>query len=673
MRVVSEFPHKVKVIENLFIPLADGCRLAAKIWMPEDAERHPVPAILEYLPYRKRDRQALRDSQMHGYFAGHGYACVRLDLRGSGDSDGAMFDEYLPQELSDGAEAIAWIAKQPWCSGSVGMMGISWGGFNSLQVAALRPPALKAIISLCASDDRYADDMHYMGGCVLMDLLGWGSTFLAYFGTPPDPLLVGDRWRDMWLERIENATVPTITWLQHQQRDEFWKQSSVCEDYSQIACPVYAVGGWADGYTNSIPRLLSHLKVPRKGLIGPWGHTYPNLGGPGPAIGFLQEALRWWDQWLRGKETGIMKEPMLRAWMLESEPARNYYAVRAGRWAAEEAWPSPRIRPRRLAVNAAGLADKSTSAQPVKTKSPQTVGLASADWCPYGIGHDMPGDQRIDDGRSLTFDTEPLADRLEFLGAAELSCDVAVDRPTAFIVARLCDVAPTGESVLITYGVLNLTHRNGHEKSEPLEPGRRYSIKLMLNHVGYCIARGHRLRLALSTAYWPVVWPSPEPVTLTVFAGGDSALTLPVRPPRAEDASLAPFKEPEQGPSVTHSVLRMPRRGRMTVTQDAQTGEFRIHSARDRAAYRLHDIKLDHSSSGEEIHTIHPDDPLAARSEAFRSVSYTRDSWHIRVDTHTILTATRDHFVVTADLDAFEGATRVVTRRWNVQIPRRGV
>jgi predicted acyl esterase len=310
---------------------------------------------------------------------------------------------------------------------------------------------------------------------------------------------------------------------------------------------------------------------------------------------------------------------------------------------------------------------------PMQNRSPQAVGLASADWCPYGIGHDMPGDQRIDDGRSLCFDTELLENRLEFLGAPEVAFDVAVDRPSAFLVLRLCDVAPTGESVLITYGALNLTHRNGHDRFEPLQPGKRYPIKMALNNVGYAVAAGHRLRLAISTAYWPVIWPSPEPVTLTIFAGEGSVLTLPIRAPRAEDAKLPEFQPPEQGPTVPHSVLRMPRRGRMTVTQDAQTGEYRIHSMRDRAAYRLHDIDLDHSSSGEEIHTIHPDDPLAARSETFRSVSYARGDWKIKVDTHTVLTATREHFVVTSELDAFDGTERVVTRRWNKQIPRKGV
>ena len=167
MKTVKQFPRKTKEIANQWIVLADGTRLAARIWLPTDAEQRPVPAILEYLPYRKRDGTHVRDALTHPHLAGHGYACVRVDMRGNGESDGLMLDEYTKQELDDAVEVIAWLAGQAWCSGAVGMMGISWGGFNALQVAALRPPALKAIITLCSTDDRYSDDIHYKGGCLL--------------------------------------------------------------------------------------------------------------------------------------------------------------------------------------------------------------------------------------------------------------------------------------------------------------------------------------------------------------------------------------------------------------------------------------------------------------------------------------------------------------------------
>ena len=302
MKIRTSFPHQIREIENCWIPMPDGCRLAARIWLPCDADSHPVPAIIEYIPYRKRDRTRWRDEPMHRYFAGHGYAAIRIDLRGAGESDGVLCDEYLEQEQDDGVAAIAWIASQPWCSGAVGMMGKSWGGFNALQIAARRPPALQAIITVCSTDDRYADDAHYMGGCLLNENLMWGSVLLTINAQPPDPALVGDRWRTMWLERLEHSPLYAERWLRHQRRDEYWKHGSVSEDFSLIQCPVYAIGGWADGYSNAVPRLLAGLTVPRKGLVGPWAHVYPHDGVPGPAIGFLQEALRWWDHWLKGMD-----------------------------------------------------------------------------------------------------------------------------------------------------------------------------------------------------------------------------------------------------------------------------------------------------------------------------------------------------------------------------------
>jgi putative CocE/NonD family hydrolase len=265
-----------------------------------------------------------RDEPIHRWFAMSGYASIRVDVRGSGDSDGVLHDEYSPEEHRDALEIIAWIARQDWCTGAVGMMGISWGGFNALQVAALRPPALKAIITVCSTDDRYADDAHFMGGALLNENMQWGAILTLYSALPPDPEIVGERWREMWRERLEALEPFPALWMRHPWRDDTWKHGSISEDYGAIACPVYAIGGWADGYPNAVPRLVEHLTCPRKGLIGPWAHVFSHDGVPGPAIGFLQEAVRWWDHWLQGRDTGIMAEPPLRVWMQESVPRDQY-------------------------------------------------------------------------------------------------------------------------------------------------------------------------------------------------------------------------------------------------------------------------------------------------------------------------------------------------------------
>ena len=672
MHTRSDFPRKVREIENLWVPMPDGTRLAARVWLPEDAEADPVPVVLEYIPYRKRDRQAIQDRTIHCYFAGHGYAAVRLDIRGTGDSEGLIEDEYTRREHDDAVAAIAWFAEQPWCSGSVGMMGISWGGFNSLQVAARRPPAVKAIVTVCSTDDRYADDVHYMGGCVLTATAGWGTTFLGYTPVPPDPAVVGERWREMWFDRMRSCPLATGNWLSHQTRDDYWRHGSVCEDYAAIEAAVYAVGGWADGYTNTVMRLLEHLPGPRKGLIGPWGHAYPHNAGPGPAIGFLQEALRWWDHWLKGIDTGIMDEPMLRTWMQESEPPRAQYEDRAGRWVAEPVWPPRATETLALAPNEDRLDAEPREEVAIAFSSPLGVGSASGDWDPYGLGPDMAADQRDDDDASLVFDSEPLDAPLEILGTPWLTLDIAADKPNAQIAARVCDVSPDSTSVRVTYVLFNLTHRGGHATVRPLEPGRRYRVRVKLNDCGYAFPAGHRIRLALSTSYWSVAWPSPETPTLTVFTSNGS-LELPVRRARPEDDALAEFAPPETAEPPPHRRIHPAKRGRVSSTTDDAGGEIRTVFQRSRGEFRLTDIDWNHGGWGEDVHSIRLGDPRSARTEYRRVVTFARDELRVRVESSMTLTSTADAFRLQAGFQAYEGDARVYARDWDLSVPREGV
>jgi uncharacterized protein len=666
--VVASYPRAIHRLDPVWIPLKDGTRLAARIWLPVNAVASPVPAILEYLPYRRRDGTAERDALSHPYVAGHGYACVRVDMRGSGDSDGVLTDEYLPLEQADALEVIAWLADQPWCTGAIGMMGHSWGGFNALQVAAHRPPALRAIITSCSTDDRYADDIHAMGGCLLLDNLRWASTMFAHNSRPPDPAVVGARWRDLWLERLRGSGLWIDTWLRHQRRDEFWKQGSVCEDYDAIQCAVFAVGGWLDAYTNAVPRLLRGLSAPRRGLIGQWAHRYPHMALPGPAVGFLQVALEWWDTWLKGRARATASEPRLRAWMQESVPPAAHYTTLPGRWVAERAWPSPRITPRRYVLHRARLAPEAGPETPLTLRSPETLGVYAGRWCPYQLTPDLPLDQRLEDGGALTFDTEPLVERLEILGAPVAELELAADRPVALVAARLADVAPDGAARRVSYGLLNLTHRESHEHPTALEPGRRYRVRLQLNDVGQAFPAGHRIRLALSTAYWPIAWPSPEPVTLTVYAGA-STLTLPVRPPDPADAALPPLPAAETAPPLPVTAFE-PARTERVVHHDATTGTVTLDWTQDSGRHRYDDIDLTAHSIGADRFTIRPDDPLSARAEVAWTVRLARGDWRVETRTRTVLTATRDTFELTATLDAFEGDAPVHHQRWTRSIPR---
>ena len=651
--------------------MADGIRLSARMWLPDDAESDPVPAILEYIPYRKNDATAVRDAAIHPYFAGHGYASVRVDVRASGDSEGILVDEYLPLEQEDGVEILRWLATQPWCTGAVGMIGKSWGGFNSLQIAAKAPPELQAVISVCSTDDRYADDVHYIGGCVFGSfMLSWASTMLAYNARPPDPEVVGERWRDMWLDRLEKTPPFVDAWLTHQRRDAYWKQGSVCEDYGAIRCPVYMVGGWADGYRNAILRFLEGYPGQRKGLIGPWGHLYPHDGLPGPAIGFLQECLRWFDHWLKGLDTGVMDEPLLRVWMQDAVPPQPSYEERAGRWVSEPAWPSSNVTPAVFALAPGQLAEERGEPDALECAAPLAHGVDAGVWTAWGDPADFASDQRAEDGRALCFTCPPLEDRLEVLGFPEVTVTLACDRPLAVIAARLCDVAPSGASTLVTAGLLNLTHRESHERPSPIVPGVPMTVSFRLNAMSYSFPPGHRIRLALAQTYWPWGWPSPEPVTLTVFTGGESKLLLPVRRPHPDDAKLRPFGKPEAARPLEVEVLELPNGTRRVSYETAAERWELVADLSLFGSFRIVEDGLEYRERGQDVFTIVEGDPLSACAHSEWSIGVGRGSWRTRVETRSTMTAEAELFRITNALDAYDGEARVFARTWDFIVPR---
>jgi uncharacterized protein len=653
-----DFPRRVREIEHTWIPLSDGCRLAARIWLPEDAEEDPVPAVLEHLPYRKNDGTAIRDAARQPYLAGFGYAAARVDMRGTGESDGLIEDEYSTEEEDDAMEVIAWLAEQPWCTGAVGMWGISWGGFNALQAAARRPPALKAIMTLCASDDRYADDVHYRGGCVLaLDMLHWASSMLTWSARPPDPRLRDD-WRETWLQRLEAGTSWIEPWLAHQRRDDYWKRGSVCEDYAAIECPVYAVGGFVDGYTNAVPRLLEGLSGPRKGLIGPWAHAFPDDALPGPSIGFLQECVRWWDHWLKGIENGVMDEPMLRVWMQESIEPRASYEVRPGRWVGESSWPSLNIAVRRSQLPGSGEH---------AVRAPQSTGSEAGVWTASGQAADLAGDQRVDDARSLVFDFEPLAEPLEILGTPAVTLELAIDRPLGLACVRLCEVFPDGTSALVTRGLLNLAHRESHEEPKLLEPGARYEVRVPLDVIAHSFPVGHVLRVAVSPAYWPWVWPSPEEATLTVFGG---ALELPVRAPQPIDDTLPPFGEPEHSAPLEVEQRNSAPGGR-TISRDLESGLVEQTFDWDLGGKaRLVPIDLETWDTSHTVYAILDHDPLSAAVQFHATSGMARGDWRVDSEVTSSMTCDRDFFQVAMRLDVREGDESVFEREWKLSFPR---
>jgi len=663
----TQFAREIVEIADQPIIMPDGCRLSARIWMPKDAASDPVPVILEHLPYRKRDGTIVRDSLTHPWMAGQGYACIRVDMRGNGDSDGLMQDEYTPQELKDACNVIAWAIAQPWCSGTAGMMGISWGGFNSLQVAALRPPGLKAIITICSTVDRFADDIHFKGGCLLGENFGWAANMLSYSSRPPDPLLVGDRWRQMWLDRLEAMPFLAREWLSRQTRDAYWKHGSVCEDFGAIEAAVLSIGGWHDGYRNTISHLVENLDAPVKGIVGPWIHKYPHYAGPEPRIGFLQEARRWWDRWLKGTENGAEALPAYRAWLMDSIAPARWVDERPGRWIAEAEWPSPNVVITQLPLGDHTLgADAISTAIPVN--SPADCGSQAGEYFPFAYGPELPDEQTPDDLRSVCFDGAVLGEPLDIVGAPELLIRARSDKPMAQLAVRLCDLRPDGSSALITMGVLNLTHRLSSEAPELLAPGEAFDATVTLDQIAYRIPAGHRLRIAVSTAYWPFIWPSPERAMVTLEAG---SLALPRRT-RHADADECSFEKPVGAAPWRHENLR-PSASTRTSETDPATGVVTTTIFNDAGENR--DLKhgLISGSTTQERWSIDPGDPLSASAHISWEQTGGRDAWR----THTIaemeMRCDKDWFHVTGRLVATEDDATVFDKDWQERIARRFV
>lgn len=671
MAAADDLPYTT--VETCWVPLRDGRRLAARLFLPADGR--PAPLILEYIPYRRRDGTRLRDDEMHGWFAANGFACARLDIAGSGDSDGLIEDEYVRREQDDVLEAIEYLCTRPWCSGTAGMIGISWGGFSGLQAAARGPSRLKAVITACSTDDRFACDAHYSGGCVIADnVAGWGGVFFPYAALPPDPQVVGaDRWRKMWLDRIEAVEVYPAKWLRHQRKDAYWKHGSVSEDWSRIGCAVMAVGGWLDGYTQTIFRLVENLPAGRVwGLCGPWGHQWPQQGVPGPAIGFLQECKRFFDRWLRDGESGAGHDPAMRLFIMDPAPPAPFHAERPGRWVAFPDWPPAPgvITTRRLHLGPQVLAGAPGQGAPLSFASPLTTGIAGQEWCPYGIGTvaaESALDQRGDDAGSLCFDSAPLEADIDILGEGMLTLRLASDRPQAQVAARLNAVAPDGTSALVTFALLNLSHRDGSEAPAPMHPGRFEDITIRLKPVGQKVPAGHRLRLALSTSYWPMAWPVAEAATLTVDPAA-SHLDLPLL---ADEAGLpgVAFAAAESAPAGPTTEIR-PGRIERRFVHDLPAQVTRLEVVQDAGSWTFDDIATGCTSTLAKEFAIGWDDPLSCRATITFTEARSRPDWNPRLETEVTTRADATAFRVTARLRAWDGDELIAERDHDETIPR---
>jgi putative CocE/NonD family hydrolase len=549
--------------EHVSIPMDDHVRLAATLYVPDGPG--PFPAVLESIPYRKDDWTLSRDWPLHGAFAAAGYVSCRLDVRGTGSSEGVAEGEYTEREILDNLAVIEWLATREWSTGGVGMFGISWGGFSALQAAARRPPALRAIIPAHFSHDRYNLDVHYVGGTLHVgESVYWPVQMVGENALPPDPERFGPGWHDEWVRRLEETPQWPLEWLRHQRRDAFWRAASVGEDWAAIQAPVLAIGGLNDGYRDAVLAVLEHVKAPRRGVIGPWGHSWPHDGSPGPAIDGVGLMRRWWDRWVKGEPNGADREPVLSLYVVEPPGAMPFPAELPGRWWWIDHWPPPSRTPAppplylegdgaaglgSLAGEPAAVGDAATSTW----AGPPDVGLDAPFWCGYGYPpQGVPGDQRADDGRSLLFTSAPLERPVLVAGLPHGRLWLSADRPVAQVAIRLEAVAPDGRSALLARVVRNLTRPDpAGEEPVPLVPGDPVEVDLPLSVTGARVPAGHRLRVAIAGAAFPIAWPTPGPVVLTLHhdVARPSAIRLPTAAgwscERAPDLGVAAFEPPD--------------------------------------------------------------------------------------------------------------------------------
>ena len=533
-------------ITEVWIPMSDDVRLAADIYWPADYEQEKTyPVLLEYIPYRK-DESRGRNYPLYSYFLDHDYIVARVDMRGTGNSEGITIPyEYSDIELDDGEEVINWLSQQEWSTGSVGMFGISWGGFNSIQMAMRNPPALKAFVSLMATEYLYQEDVHYMDGIMHTDSWMMGNDLYNVLPGAPD-----FKMDEEWVKNRFNVKPSVYTYMRQQRDGAFWDRASAKGQYEKIRIPGYHIGGWYDGYRNSLPRMLENVEAPVKAMIGPWDHYFPNTAWPKPQIEWREEAVRWFDQWLKGEDTGILEEPDFLVYV------RNYYPPDPtidripGHWRWEDKWPIDRIENHTwYAHTDHGLSNEpSENAIHTMVYKP-SMGLEGGGrtmW--WG---DVTPDQRPMDEFSLVYDSETLDAPLEILGRPIAKLHVSASASRANWVVRISDVAPDGQVTQVAGAAFNGTHRISAREPSDIVPGDEFDLNIDLHFTSWVFPKDHRIRIAISNAQWPMLWPTPMQMTSTLKIGGKNGarIELPVVPPGEEYTPN--LKEPSTSPILS--------------------------------------------------------------------------------------------------------------------------
>jgi len=566
----GEFP--VEWVRNVRIPMPDGVTLAADLHKPRAAGKYP--AIIEYTPYHKNNNATYGPrASRYPYFASHGYVFVNVDIRGLGDSEGFNTSTTSAEEVRDALEVIRWCAQRPWCDGNVGMIGISYTAGVCYHAARQAPPELKAIILCQMCSDWYREVVCPGGSPRTFLWENYAPLMAAYNLAPPNPDLVGPRWGEIWQQRLDRSVPWGHAWLENLLDGPFWDSKLLRGREEQVQAATFLIGGWCDYYPDSFLKVFSRLRCPKRVLIGPWTHNYPENAWPLPRINDRYECLRWFDKHLKRVDTDpgrpVDREPPVTLFVGQFTRPAALRREDAGRFQNESQWPPQHVQAKTLWLGADGsLADGGTDDGELELVYRPDVGVGSGR---YVIGQMLPGwgmadDQRLDEGLSLVYTSAPVEadETVELIGAPLARLSVSSTAEVAFVAVKLCDVAPDGTSVLISKGGLNLTHRESDERPQPLVPGRIYDVAIPLLAAAYRFLPGHRLRVMIAAADFQNTWPTPLAHSLTVHHGpqNSSRLEMPLataRQPIAEPRFLPsdfPPLPPEQIPTPDYSITR---------------------------------------------------------------------------------------------------------------------
>jgi predicted acyl esterase len=568
----SQPVYEFKTI-NSYLRMADGERLAVTYYMPITKVHEKFPVIIEEVPYRKDDFFYIGDYEEGSYFARRGYVFVRIDVRGTGGSTGPIpWREYSEDEIEDLVAVVGILSKMPWSNGNVGMSGISWSAFNALMVASRKPPALKAIIGAHGSGDLFFNDIHYIDGVMHFDLYCQQIDTDNALPASPAYSTSGNFFTDRF-----NQTPWIFRYFKEQKDSDFWRQESV--DFKPpLTVPAFLVGGLLDGYRDFVPKIFENSTAFVKGDIGPWNHAYPDYGKPGPNYDWYGRALRWWDYWLKGNDTGILDEPRLMVYLRSGDNPATTPSETSGKWQTYDTWPIPgagtaKYYPNNLHALA--------SAPPAPGTRHNLTYAAGAGMAGGGWWGEQTGDMSGDDKFSLVYDFNVGSEDIVVIGMPKVSLLISADAPGYNWTVRLEDVWPDNSVSLVSGGLINPLFRESRLNPKPLDADTETVINGTIHFTTWTFKPGHKIRLAVSNAQFPMAWPTPNPGSTDLFHGADTWIELPLPPasPHPEPTLNEPcqVEDPPDArntysPGTTTSAIRDDASGDSTYTSASDCG-----------------------------------------------------------------------------------------------------